>query len=225
MRGTISKMEFENGYVEAVRAEQRAKIILTEQLVVSRIWQGVPKESRIAYETLEVMFENGYDVTSASFWRKERDTILRSGAGLKAKIRQTYIEDVFADVLAKFEAQDTKESALLFSRTNGSTGVSNEGETILDIYRLEQDLLVAAVANSEEQARQDVIQTVVKPDEFAAIGLTSPEIFVGGVLVTDINNDSRQIVVPTIMDGVGMRFRHPLGTKTPIVEFILNRVA
>lgn len=216
-------MEFEPKQINLdARAEQAASILRAEQQVVRAIWADVPSYAAAAYESLEARFEMGQDVASYAFWRNEGDVIRRSARGLRAKIRQTLVEHAFAELLTKFKLSDRESTTKLFSKSPESV---YDTITMLDIYRYEQEVLAQALKDPDEQARQDIIKTVVEKDALAKIGLSRPDPFVEGLILTDIPNDSREIVTPTLMEGVTLRFRHPVGRNTPIVEFVLHKAA
>jgi len=213
-------MELDSSNRHGELSEQLSSILREELRVVKAIWSDVPFSARSAYEALEARFLAGMDVTSYEFWAREKDVIRASVRGLRAKLRQTLVEDAFANLLTNVKADG--KPAVLFEK---SPEPVNDGLTILDAYSYEKAEVEKMVVNIDEQARQDIINTVVKPDELAKIGLVRPGSLSGGWLIADRHNDSRVIVAPTLMQGVFLRFNHPLGTDTPIVELVPHRAA
>ncbi|MDO8270271.1 MAG: hypothetical protein Q7T54_06410 [Candidatus Levybacteria bacterium] len=97
---------------------------------------------------------------------------------------------------------------------------TNGQPKILDLFKFEPEIRENALKFYDEQARQDIISTVIKKDQLHNTPLIHPRHLAPGLIVTTSNVGEHKIITPTMIDGVMLRFTHPQANSTPIVEFI-----
>lgn len=210
-------MEFERLSDPERLHEQLASILLAKNKIVRNIWATIPTEEKIAFQVLEMRLEHNPPqdpLDFLTFWKQYSKLMRKSGSALNARLRQNLVSTAFVELMGRYKERDGTPVVLF------RTPKDERPPEILSAFRFEQDVYINATTACEDQARQDIIMTIIKPDDFAKAGLARPDTLVGGVIVTDIHNDSREIVAPTFINGVMMRFNHRLGSNTPIVEFV-----
>lgn len=205
------------GFASEARSEQAATILKVEQQVVNAIWSRVPPHSRIAYEKIEAEFETGGDVDSYEFFQRANNLILQSAHGLNARVRQVLVEDAFAGLLSKLKGEDG-DIVELFPR---STDAACEGMTILDAYKYNLIPLKLALRNPYEQAKNDIMQTVMDRDVIVPTNTLKPI----STSVDLVSPGNGTLIVPTSMSGVMLRFNLLAQGEIHTAEFILHRAA
>lgn len=214
-------MEFGNSGFENDRDEQKIAVFKVKQQVVKKIWSDIPLSAKVAYRELEGHLLEGKDVSSFEFWEDQKHNIRSSARALNAKARQTFVEDAFAELLFKI-GRGMKEPVVLFPKIPPE--VQAEGQTMLDVYRFEKEILQTALSAPDHQAKQDIISQVVEKDPFANVPLMAINQFDRFLVLSDAFNDTSAIRTKTTMPGIDLRYLLQTDAETPKVELVINQV-
>lgn len=203
--------------------EREMKIVQAQRRINHSIWRGLPPGARFAYQRLEAAAYAGAGVGSVGFIAKEIHLIEAAMPALSAQLQQELVDRTIQHMMAlNMQAPDQNHVVQLFPLepvVDDSEATPNAAESTVDVFSFIPERLLDITSGAVEQAREHVATAVVEPDKLAQIGLHPLQLYSTVTL-----SEASVMMVPTIIPAVSLRYRQPHGTKSRVVEFVMDSI-